>query len=238
MVKDVQFISIKEIVSRLLRHPLLQDFNLESAIQYTIDFLHIMGMEDMFVEKEEVVEIKDYRGKLPCDLLQVTAVKNNHTGLSMRSTTNDFKPDGVYDDRHSLGYYTYGEDATYKTQNQIIFTSFKDGWITVAYRAIAVDDEGYPLVIDNANFLKALELYMKCEQFTILFDQGKIDWRVMEHTEREYAWAVGRCESEFSTPSMAEMESISNSWNTLIQKTTEFDHGFKNLGNREYIRRH
>jgi hypothetical protein len=34
------------------------------------------------------------------------------------------------------------------------------------------------------------------------------------------------------------MESIARSWTTLIQRNTDFDNGFKNLGDREYLRQH
>lgn len=238
MVKDVQYISIKEVISRLLRHPLLQELNLEAATQYTVDFLHIMGMDDMYEDKEVQVEIENYRGKLPCDLLQVVQVRNEQTGMAMRSTTDSFKPQPKFERRHAKGYYSLAEESTFKVQNQVIFTSFKEGWVTVAYKAIYVDDEGYPMVIDNSNFLKALELYIKQEMFTILFDQNKITSQVLSNTKQEYAWAVGRCESEFSIPSINEMESIKNDWNAMIPRMTEFDTGFRNLGNREYLRRH
>ena len=34
------------------------------------------------------------------------------------------------------------------------------------------------------------------------------------------------------------MESIMRSWTTLIQRVTDFDRGFKRLGDREYLRKH
>lgn len=238
MIKDVQFISIKEIVSRLLRHPLLQSLDLEQATQYTVDFLHILGLEEFFEDKEVEIHIEEYRGLLPCDLLQVTQVKDKKTGLCLRSTTDSFKPDNTNRGKYGHNGYRTIEEFTYKTQNRVIYTSFKEGDVIVAYKAIAVDEEGYPMVIDNSTFLKALELYIKQELFTVLFDCGKINGQILQNTQAEYSWYVGKCEAEFSTPSVSEMESIANSWNTLIQRTTEFDRGFKNLGSREYLRRH
>ena len=52
-------------------------------------------------------------------------------------------------------------DLTYKIQGRVIYTSIKEGTIEIAYRAIAVDDEGYPLVPDKSSFSRALELYIK-----------------------------------------------------------------------------
>jgi len=87
-------------------------------------------------------------------------------------------------------------------------------------------------------YLKALELYIKKEVFTTKFDEGTISDKVLQHTEQQYAWAAGRLQSEFSIPSESEMEALCRSWTTLIQRVTDFDNGFKNLGDREYLRTH
>ena len=52
MVKEYTYISIKEILSRLLRNPLLQDVTLEQAVQYTIDFIGIFGLPKLYQDKE------------------------------------------------------------------------------------------------------------------------------------------------------------------------------------------
>ena len=67
MVKEIKYVSIKEIVSRVLRHPMLKDFGLEQAIQYVADFNDIFGLPKLMEDKETDVDIKDYRGVLPCD---------------------------------------------------------------------------------------------------------------------------------------------------------------------------
>jgi len=42
-----------------------------------------------------------------------------------------------------------------------------------------IDEEGLPMIPDNPIFLKTLELYIKKEYFTILFDMGKISPAVL-----------------------------------------------------------
>jgi hypothetical protein len=44
----------------------------------------------------------------------------------------------------------------------------------LAYKAIPVDSEGYPLIMDNERYKNALELYIKKIKFTGYFDLGKI----------------------------------------------------------------
>lgn len=228
MVKEFNYINIREILSRLLRHPLLQDLNLETAIQYTLDFIAAMGLPDIYLDKKEVIDIKEYRGKLPCDLVSINQVRDCKSGVCMRAMTDNFN--GTYSD--------YRGELTFKTQGMMIYTSFKEGRVEVSYKAIPVDDEGLPLLPDNSIFLKALELYIKKEWFTILFDLGRISNAVLQNTQQEYAFKAGQCNNEFIIPSVSEMEAFTRMYNTLIPRNTHFDRGFRNMGSREYLKLH
>ncbi len=225
MVKEYNYISIREVLSRVLRHPLLQDVTLEQAVQYTLDFISIFGMPRLYEDKEVELHIEDYRTMLPTDLISIIQVKEKESGRYLRSMTDSF----ISND---------SSEPTFKTQGQVLFTTFKTGDICVAYKAIPVDECGYPLLIDNPVFLKTLESYIKREVFTILFDMGKINGNVLQNTQQQYAWLAGQLQSEFTIPSVSEMESIKNSWCTLIQRTHEFDSGFSSLGRRENIKLH
>lgn len=233
MVKEYNYINIREALSRVLRHPLLQDITLEQAVQYTIDFIGIFGMPKLYQDKEEVLHIEDFRAKLPCDLISINQIKECKTGVCLRSMTDNFMPREQYD--RNAGY-KIPQELSFKTQGQVLYVSFKTGDVSVSYKAIPVDKDGFPLLIDNPVFLKALEAYIKREAFTILFDMGKITPAVLQNTQQQYAWLAGQLQSEFTIPSISEMESIKNSWCTLLQRTNEFSNGFKNNGDQEYIK--
>lgn len=236
MIKEIKYIKLQEVLSRVLRHPLLQDVNLEAAIQYTVDFIGIFGLPDMYEDKEAVIEIHKHRGELPCDLISITQVVDGCHHIGMRSMTDTFNPDNRHWGRHSIGYIGYNDEMTFKTQNRIIFTSFDEGTVKISYKAIPVDEDGFPMIIDNPVYLKALEMYIKKEAFTILYECGKIQAPILQNVQQEYAFRAGQLNSEFSIPSLSEMESISRSWSTLLQRTTDFDKHFRDLGDREYIR--
>ena len=233
MVKEYNYINIREALSRILRHPLLQDMTLEQAVQYTIDFIGIFGLPKLYQDREEVLHIEDFRAKLPCDLISINQIKECKTGVCLRSMTDNFMPREHYD--RSAGY-RIPQELSFKTQGQVLYVSFKTGDVSVSYKAIPVDKDGFPLLINNPVFLKALEAYIKKEAFTILFDMGKIAPVVLQNTQQQYAWLAGQLQSEFTIPSISEMESIKRSWCTLLQRTSEFNNGFKNNGDQEYIR--
>ena len=226
MIKERNnFVNIREILARVTSHPMLKNVDLEQAIRYTIDFISIVGLPTFYLDKEVNVTIEDYRGLMPCDLVSIVQVKDKKTGFCMHSMTDTFNP--IESNLHT--------EPTFKTQGNIILTSFRTGEITISYKALPVDETGIPLLIDNANFLKALELYIKKEKFGDLYDEGKIRDGIMVKADRDYAWAVAQCEKEFIMPSISELQSLTNMWNTLIPRVTEFDNGFTELGNREYL---
>jgi len=231
MIKEIEYISIKELLSRVLRHKLLQEFTLEQAIQYTIDFIGIFGFPELYEDKQAEIDICDYRGKLPCDLISIDMVKDCRTNVPLRSMTAAFNPGGKY-------YNHLRQEPQFKTQNRTIITSFPEGKVIIAYKAIPVDDEGLPLLVNNTKYLKALELYVKCQLFTMLFDEGKITQQVLSHTEQEYGWAAGQLEEEFKTPSVAEMQTITNMLHQIFPRHDEFYNNFETLGNKEFRKVH
>ena len=250
MVKEIRYTNIKRVLDNLMDHPLLRDLTLEQVVRHTIRFIGIHGYPVLYEDKIADVEIKDFRGILPCDLISIIQVKDLHTGVCMRSMTDVFTP-GLLPEHphekkklpHPMDWYIppthkYMEEPTFKTQGRIIYTSFPEGIVGIAYKSIPVDEDGFPLLIDNENYLAALEAYIKKNVFTVKFDTGKIQAGVLQNAQKDYAWLSGQLAAEMTIPSVSEMQSLTNIVNTLIPKIKEFDRGFKNVGDREYLRKH
>ena len=226
MWSEYNYINIREVLSRIMRHPLLTDLNLETAIQYTLDFFAAIGLPNIYADKVTTICIDNFRGALPCDLIAINQVRLARNGVCLRAMTDNFNG-------------THSEDKgelSFKTQGSVIFTSFKTGDIEISYKAIPTDDGGLPLLPDNPVFLKTLELYIKKEWFTILFDMGKISSAVLQNTQQEYAFKAGQCNNEFMIPSVSEMEAFTRMYNTLIPRVNEFSKSFRHMGDREYIK--
>ena len=224
-----RYISIKEVLDNLLDNPLLQNLTLERVVNYTVDFIRKVGMPKLYIEKTAKLEIKDYRALLPCDfykVIQVRACKNGYN-QTFRSSTDNFH---FSEDKNS------SYDLTYKLQGQVIYTSIKEGTIELSYQAIPIDSDGYPMVADNSSFREALELYITKKRYKVLFDTGKIKGDVYNTTCQDYAWAVGQAQTSLIMPTIDELESITNSWNTLIPRVTEHRTGFINNGSKEIFK--
>ena len=246
MVKEIRYTNIRRVLDNLLDHPMLRDLTLEQVVRHTVRFIGIFGLSKMYQDKETDVDIHEFRGLLPCDLISIVQVKDGCSGICLRSMTDSFTPGLLPSPPHTphphMPYIPpkapgHGE-PTFKTQGRVIFTSFPEGSVRIAYKAIPVDEDGCPLLIDNENYLACLEAYIKKQVFTIKFDQGKISSGVLDNAKQEYAWLAGQLQSELTIPSYSEMQSIQNYITSILPSMRVFDKGFKHLGDREYIRNH
>lgn len=232
----MRYTNVRTIMGRLLRHPLLKDLNLETVLEYTTDFLRIVGVAPIFFDKTQDIDIVDYRGLLPCDFYKIIQVRyiNEKCGTEKVNPAFRYTTDSFHMSKRKPKY----SDLTYKLQGNCIFTSIKEGKIEIAYKAMNVDDEGYPLIPDEPSLIRALELYIKKQQFTIQYDLGKITPQILNQTNQDYAWAVGQCQSKMAIPSVDEMQSISNMWNSLLDRTFDHRQGFLNEGTQEHLLNH
>lgn len=240
-----QNISLKVIVDKVLRHPLMAGISYEAIIDYCIDFMRIVKCPNIFEEKSIRLEVKDYRtSDLPDDFYEVIQVKCKNTCMTYSTDSfhvaipykkvvdSEGKEHEVVED----DYIRQTEsDFTYKIQGNRIYTSFRDGEIEVAYMSIPIDEEGYPMIPDNSKFTRALEAYIKKQWFTILFDLGKLQGPILQNTQQEYAWAVGACESEFKHLTLDKAESFYKMWTNILNSAKHHRTGFATLsGNRNY----
>lgn len=221
-----KYISIKEVLDNVLDHPMLKDVSLERAVNYAVHFMRIVGCPRMFEERTALVNILGWRGELPCDFNELIQVRLPNKNEAFRYSTDNFHMSDIKDN----------SELTYKIQGNIIFTSIKEGTIEIAYNAFVTDKEGYPMIPDNSSFIRALELYIKKQYFTVLFDLGKITHQVYNNVCQEYSFAVGQAQNDLISPTIDQMQSITNMWNTLIPKVSEHRTGFVNTGIQEKIR--
>lgn len=198
------YISIKQILDDLLAHPLLRDLSLERAVNHAVHFIRIVGMPKVTSEKQAVIKIHEYRALLPTDYYSIIQVKEAKNGTILQSTIGGLHT-GSNENKNS-----------YNIQGNIIYTSLKEGELEISYKALLVDEDGYPLFPDNSSFIQALELYIKKRHFTVLFDMGKITPQVLNNIQQEYAWYVGQCQSDLIRPTADELKSITNTWNNII----------------------
>ena len=223
MVDELQYISLREILSRVNRHPMLQEVDLEAVIQYTLEFFGLIGVPQIYEDKLVTLDVHNFKAELPCDIVRIDQVRDERTGLAIRSMTDSFNTQSRF----------IPGGASFKTQNRIMMTSFPEGRVTVAYKAIHTDADGLPMLADDQVFLLALEAYIKKRVFEAKYDSDKIKGDVLTRAEQQYSSLAGKCINRFKMPSMSEMQTITGMMHRMIPSTHEFEAGFKGLGDSE-----
>ena len=220
-------IVINIILDKLRRSPLLSDLSFETVVDYTVEFMEIEGFPAFFEEKTATLTVSNYKAELPIDFSEIIAVRGNLTNSSNDRKISYRKATDLFMLSKNKGSQN---DYTYKIQGKMIYTSLENGDIDIVYSAFKTDPFGFPMIPENSKFFVALMDYIKVKHFTNLFEQGKLDPRILDHAEREYCWSVGACESEFHKLSYDEAESLGNQWRQVIINTNEHLNGYLNIG--------
>lgn len=233
------YVSIKEIVDNLMRYPAMRDLDYDSAIAWSVWVMGIVGSYDLYKDETEPVEITDNRGLLPKGIIKIEQCRkisgsiDNPIYEPMHTATDPFH---TKYDKYPTNYTQGLQKYTYKQQGDYIFTSFGSGLIEVAYKTLYTDDDGVIMIPVNSSLSKAVEAYIKQEHFRGLFEIDKINRAVLEKAESEYTWYIGQAQNSIMNVSLDERQSISNAAAKLMWNEDYGADGFKNLGDKEYLR--
>lgn len=154
-------ISIKNTIGRFLKEFGLEDTSyVEDLPQWVEDAMNIIGVSNYYSYKHKVLEIKDYRGTLPCDAENLYGfwVTNKCTKaqnvkqlcrLFIRNTPLLGK--GINTNIHGIAYGNIN--------GNFLYTSFEEGYVYVVYTGVPLDEENFPLVPKDAKLNEALQYY-------------------------------------------------------------------------------
>lgn len=222
-----KYISLREIIYRLKRHPLLANVEIADIAYDAIDVINLVGAPLIYESKLAVLDVAEFRTELPCDLLYTLSVgKVTEQGLiSPLSSTTSTRAGNQACANNAGGTVT--ELQTYSVKRGYMYFDFEEGQIEVNYKAVALDSDGFPMIPDNVSIIKAIENYVKIQHFTIKVDMGEMSERPLQRAEQDYYWFVGQAQGSFLMPDIDEMESIKNSLIRIIHATNEHDYGFK-----------
>lgn len=126
-------------------------------------------------------------------------------------------------------------DATYKINNNYIFTSFKTGKVYMAYKSFPVDQDGFPKIPDNSKFKKAVESYLIYMFDYRMWRKGDIEDKVFKHSEKEWLWYCGSAGTSLRIPTLDQMQSWQDQILHLIPRLDQHSQYFRDLNSRESL---
>lgn len=193
------FVSIKQIIAKVYRDlNLKEEDRFYDMIEWIAEAMEFISSPEYLQTKEVCLEIKQYKGELPCDLVEILQVKcgNNPLPLSTRHTVSKNKDNGL-NSFNTLNHPPYnqlagdvtisGQDTgstlpnSYELVPGFIKTSFKEGEVTIFYKGILSDEEGYPLVPNEQNAKEALFWYCFSKMLIGGFEHPTIRYADAQH---------------------------------------------------------
>lgn len=258
------FVSVKHIADRLMMNPLLKDLNFEFIIDKTVECLRLVNIPPIYVPGKAWINIKNFRGDLPIDMIylkqaffvtngdRISHMPNKFAAnyaevLAIASNSQDLPAhvslipmtqgtDSIQEHYNCMPGESSNSEMTFSLTNNKIYTNIEEGVVFLAYKAIAVDENCFPLIPDNIKLIRAIESYIKYKWFDILNDMDKVTDRKLAKAEADYCWNIGQAQSDMIMPNETEMEALVNSITKLLPSTDQFKQRMKFVGSREYMK--
>lgn len=236
MASTGNLVSIKMIADRLMRNPLMKDLNYEFIVDNALQVLRILEAPSLFITRREGLNVENYRALKPIEMIRVESiVRTDVNNMPITLTASEDISQEFYNVSNNLPRRI---DSTYSLNSKYVNLNFEKGKIEIVYKAIATDEECYPLILDNETLLRCVESYIKWKWFDILNDMEMISDRKLNKAESDYCFNVAQADANLKIPSPDEMESLVNQITQLIPSGTEHSRRFEFLGAQEKIRIH
>jgi len=130
------------------------------------------------------------------------------------------------------------EDITYVITPGYIKTNIETGYIMLAYQAIPTDNEGYPMIPDDAGFIEAIYWYIVMKLYYPQWVAGQIRDAVYFDARRSWNYYCKQAYGDALMPNTDLLESIKNSWLRLVPEIHEHSSGFSTLGQAQTYYNH
>lgn len=189
-----------------------------------------------------VLKIVNFQTALPSDLhaIEEIAYSSHENGpwVPMRTNTSSFKghPD-AYDvnvpvntevfettsywplmtiKRGNRNMTDYSAAPRYFLKPGYIVTTCKDGFIKLAYKAIHVDCDGYPMVPDLDSYQEAIYWYVTMKLKYPEFSSGRMNENRYFDIRNQWSYYRKQAYGDAMMPTASDMISIKNQWLQLI----------------------
>ena len=219
-MSNISYVSLKEIINRVYKDggDIVEDLTEDDVILDTIELLGIVGIPKLFEHKVEILEVKKYRAVLPCDFVELIGI--TICGGPLNASTYKFD---IEESNTSV--------PTYRIDGNIIKLSQEKGFVKIAYTAIKTDDDGYPMIINNQSFIRALISYIIYKRVYSHYINGRLpNENIMERVERNYEFNIAQASNQLKMPTQDEFDNIARMFNSFIFRRTARQTGYKNLG--------
>ena len=227
-----KLISCKTVITKLFRDLRPSDDNwIMDAVEWIGETIQLVGIYPVLERKGEYITIADHKGLLPVNMVTIQQIGYSAT-LSPDTEPNNLDPiyyngstvfRGLHDNNSpNLSSTT---EESYSISHDYIYTSFESGYLYITYKALPVDEDGFPMIPDNANFSQACFWYVLRQMSLGGFQHPNpgINYQLIEHNWQRYC---GQARSAITFPTVDELEHIHRAWVRLIPDKYRYESFF------------
>ena len=225
------------------------------------------------MDEVPLLKIQDHQVPIPADLqvLDGVAYSTNPNGpwIPMNVTSSVFKNTNKHKhvshhtthsdkmitsqsqlyDNHNNKYWdrvlqnTNTNPAEYFIKPGWIVTNKKEGYIKLAYKAIATDERGYPLIPDTSSYMEAVYWYVTMKLMYSKYVKGTLGgsskyapkYASQIYNDARSSWNFYRNQAyaEAMMPTADDMRNIKREWNNLIPDYDADETFFKDINKEQ-----
>ena len=123
-----------------------------------------------------------------------------------------------------------------------LVTNKPKGFIRLAYKAIAVDEKGYPLIPDLTSYQEAIYWYVTMKLSFPKYMSGRLGGKgvntpgnVYFYIQQQWNFYRNQAYAEAMMPTADDMENIKNDWNKLVPEWDARDTFFKDINKDQQV---
>ena len=142
---------------------------------------------------------------------------------------------------HNIMNALVGGEPTYFVKPGWIVLNKPKGFVKLAYKSIATDERGYPLIPDLASYQEAIYWYVIMKLNFPKFLNGslggraKYNFNTYAYLQQQWHHYRNQAYCEAMMPNEGEMMSIKNEWNKLLPDVNSDKNLFKSSGEEQTI---
>lgn len=125
------------------------------------------------------------------------------------------------------------EENSYSINGASIDTSFPSGYVTIAYDAVKMDENGFPMVPDFPSFKQAFKYFLLKSFAEPEYYRGSVQKHIYTDIDTQYSWYVGQASSGFKMPSPDKMQAMINGLVRILPRTNDHSDGWKSFNKKE-----
>ena len=246
-----EYTSLKTVIGNVIRNTRVQDSSFIADIhEWLYEAIDQLETQFSLEGKVEVMYMDYHKSKLPCGLRYIDAIEYNghrlREGGGVRPANRDrpvtYQSNTAFatdiQKQQIAGHSLYVSNLVsveqlpatnvqkdyYYTDMGYINTSFPDGKITIYYRGIKTDEDGFPMIPDNQNYKQALYWYCRAMMIGAGFKDTVFTYeKCLNQFEQLYA---PRALAEIRMPSPEQMEHRINTFVRFIPHQGYYDNFF------------